>query len=386
MITFRFSGRTPSPSQAQIGMETDQNSETLRFLLPQVAEHQSAQLMMILPDGTPEALQIRDGLAVIPSSVTETPGRSRCWVEILGDGGIAWNSELLYLEVGDLPPISEETERTYPTAIQDAMDAAARAEDAAHRAEDAGSIAETIVNTHLDPVTVYDIAVAYGFQGTQEEWAEQLAHAARQEDLDALAADVYYTALAINSFTATPSEAEMGSTVTAVALAFAMNKIPNVMTLDGVPQTPAKSGTINQTGLSLTANQTWTLHAEDNGSPTHQKATPTKTAALTFLNRVYYGAAEIPGTLNSEFLLGLSNKPLTDTKARTFAVNAETGEYIWYAVPKRFGACSFTVGKFPGGFDAAQEISVTNASGYTEAYYVYHSTNAGIGKPKVIVE
>ena len=52
MITIRFSGRKPSPEQTRIGMETDSGAETLRFLLPQIAESQSAQLMMLLPDET----------------------------------------------------------------------------------------------------------------------------------------------------------------------------------------------------------------------------------------------------------------------------------------------------------------------------------------------
>ncbi len=60
MITIRFSGRKPSPEQSSIGMETDQRAEKLRFLLPQIADDQSAQLMMLLPDGTAEILQIRD--------------------------------------------------------------------------------------------------------------------------------------------------------------------------------------------------------------------------------------------------------------------------------------------------------------------------------------
>lgn len=128
MITIRFSGRRPSPDQARIGMETDSGSESLRFLLPQVADGQSAQLMMLLPDETAEILQIRDGVASIPARVTEIPGRCRCWVEILGGDRVAWNSELLYLDIGDLPPIAERTQAQYPTAIQDALDACAHAE------------------------------------------------------------------------------------------------------------------------------------------------------------------------------------------------------------------------------------------------------------------
>ncbi|MBQ7655030.1 MAG: hypothetical protein IJI53_09740 [Clostridia bacterium] len=128
MITIRFSGRVPTPRQASIGMETDQNAEKLRFALPQVADDQTAQLMMLLPDGTPEAVNIRDGLAAVSAAMTEQPGRIRAWVEILGEeNSVAWNSEMMFLDVGDLPPISERTERKYPTAIQDALRAEARA-------------------------------------------------------------------------------------------------------------------------------------------------------------------------------------------------------------------------------------------------------------------
>jgi len=120
LITFRFSGRTPTPKTYAIGMETDQNAEKLRFLLPQIADGQSAQLLMLLPDKTPEALNIVDGMATVSSAMTEQPGRITAWVEIL--------------DVGDLPPISEEMERKYPTAIQDALDAEARALEAEARA------------------------------------------------------------------------------------------------------------------------------------------------------------------------------------------------------------------------------------------------------------
>lgn len=242
-----------------------------------------------------------------------------------------------------------------------------------------------ILRLDLGAVTSYALAVEHGYTGTEEQWAEKMTNCASQAALDALANDVYYTALAINTFTATPSQAEIGSTVNEVALAFALNKVPNVLTLDGVPQTLEKTGTYSLTSLGLTANRTFTLHAEDTGSTSHAASKPTKTATVTFLNRAYYGAAAAPETVNSAFLLALANGVLTDTRKRTISVNADSGKYIWYAVPKRFGACTFTVGGFIGGFEAAQEISHTNASGYTEAYYVYRSTNAGLGQPEIVI-
>ena len=123
MITIRFAGRMPQPTVFSIGQETDQDAEKIRFLLPQVADGQIASLVMLLPDGSGEALNIVNGVATVSSAMTEQPGRIRAWVEIMG-GGIAWNSEMMYMDVGDLPPISEVVERDYPTAFQEALEAA----------------------------------------------------------------------------------------------------------------------------------------------------------------------------------------------------------------------------------------------------------------------
>ena len=172
MLTIRFSGRRPSPDHSRIGMETDQRSEKLRFLLPQIADDQSAQLLMLLPDGTPEMLQIRDGLAVVPARVTEIPGRCRCWVEVLGhEKKVAWNSELLYLDIGDLPPIGERTEAQYPTAFQDAMDACAMAEQYRDQAQRAaanaiatGGIMNFEINDMGDLIMRGSIGLPYTFE------------------------------------------------------------------------------------------------------------------------------------------------------------------------------------------------------------------------------
>lgn len=190
MITIRFSGRTPSPLESEIGMETDQRAERMRFLLPQVADDQTAQLMMILPDGTPDAMQIRDGMVVIPASVTATPGRIRAWVEILGGDTVAWNSEIFYLTVGDLPPISERTEQQYPTAIQEALAACARVEGFMTAAEESarlimacnGVVSVTVEGGEvvverlpLDDGDAYAVAVANGYTGTEEEFNTEIA-------------------------------------------------------------------------------------------------------------------------------------------------------------------------------------------------------------------
>lgn len=238
----------------------------------------------------------------------------------------------------------------------------------------------------LGSVTAYALAVRYGFQGTEEEWAERLADCASQADLDELREEISYVALAISSFTVTPSAAEIGSTVDAVTLAYNLNKKPDVLKLNEVAQPLNKQGSWELTGLGLSADNTWTLKAEDHGSPTHAASKPSKNATLHFYNRIYYGAAEEPVAVDSAFLLGLSDSVLSGTKGRTISsVTAGNGQYIWYALPKRLGEVSFVVGGFAGGFEPKQEITHTNSSGHTEAYYVYRSTNAGLGKPTIVI-
>ena len=186
-----------------------------------------------------------------------------------------------------------------------------------------------------------------------------------------------YKAIAINSFAATPSTAEMGSTVSSVTLSWAINKTPTALTLDG-----ATIGVVEHpktvTG-TFTSNKTWTLKATD-----ERGAESTKTATLSFLNGVYYGVATQPSVYDSAFILGLT-KNLRSSKLTSFSANAGSGQYIYYCLPKRMGTCAFKVGGFDGGFSLVKTIPFTNASGYTEDYYMYRSDNAGLGQTAVTV-
>lgn len=206
MKTIRFSGRRPSPEQITIGMETDSNAETLRFLLPEIAEGQIATLQMILPDGTADALEIAEGQTLIPARIMEIAGTARAWVEILADNVMAWHSALIYMGIGGLPEISDRTEQQYPTAFQDAIAATLGNRQAAEAAQAAAEIAAAIaqsaqgnittsINTdgdliitytdtagtkthvNLGPVSAYAVAKAHGFDGTEAEWEQYIANA-----------------------------------------------------------------------------------------------------------------------------------------------------------------------------------------------------------------
>lgn len=193
--------------------------------------------------------------------------------------------------------------------------------------------------------------------------------------------DKLYEPIVVSSLSVSPATAEIGSSVASVTLTYALNKAAQAMTLDGVaiPNTD-KTGTIAKEG-PWTSDKTFSVTATDEKDYT----SAAKTASLKFYNNAIWGVASAPQTVDSTFVMGLSNKTLTNSRSRTINVNAASGQHIWYAVPTRLGACTFTVGGFAGGFSSRETVSVTNNSGYTENYYVYKSDNTGLGSTSVVV-
>lgn len=210
-----------------------------------------------------------------------------------------------------------------------------------------------------------------GSGGTDAETEQRLS------DLEAAVEALNYKEITINSFSASPSTAEKGSTVNAVALSWSLNKTPTSLDLNG--ETLDVSATSYQDTRTFTGVSTWTLTAED-----EKGACVSKMVTLSFLNGVYYGVASEPAEYNSAFILGLT-KNLRSSKLNSFTANAQAGEYIYYCLPVSMGACSFKVGGFDGGFSLVDTVSFTNAHGHTENYYIYKSDNAGLGSTSVTV-
>lgn len=190
--------------------------------------------------------------------------------------------------------------------------------------------------------------------------------------------DLLYTAIQITSFSNNVNTVEMGSTVNTVTLNWNYNKVPKALTLDGSDlDVTLKTKTIENAAIKQ--NKTFTLKATDDRNAVYQKST-----SISFLNGVYYGAAVAPETIDSAFVLKLT-KALQGGKAKTFTVNAASGESIFYIIPSRYGTPAFKVGGFDGGFTKTATIQFTNSSGYTESYDVWKSDNTGLGNTTVVV-
>lgn len=197
--------------------------------------------------------------------------------------------------------------------------------------------------------------------------------------IEATIADILYEPITITSFSNNVGTVEMGTTVTDVTLSWELNKEATSLTLDGVEQSTAASGDTALTRLGITANTSWTLTATD-----ERNATATKSTGLTFLNGVYYGVAA-DASIDSAFVQALTKK-LQGSKSITFTVSAGEGEYIYFALPTSYGAPTFNVGGFDGGFSKVAEFEYTNIKNYTQSYAVWKSDNANLGDTTVTVK
>lgn len=111
----------------------------------------------------------------------------------------------------------------------------------------------------------------------------------------------------------------------------------------------------------------------------------TAQASFTWQPRAYWGASSVDVNTEAE-VEALASSGLQSSRARTFSVTPGSGEYIWYAYPASYGAPTFTVGGFEGGFtEVSTTLSITNAHGVTQNYRLYRSTNPNLGATTVTV-
>lgn len=233
----------------------------------------------------------------------------------------------------------------------------------------------------------YDTGCGQAFQDTNLIRLEDLTERLPEENEDEIEnrlqslensiADLLYKPIDITSFTVTPSVAEMGSTVNEVLLKWAINKDPVTQTVEGI----SVAADLRETTLSWALTEAYTFHVN---ATDERNATDSMTRTLSFYNGVYYGLLSDGATLDSAAVLTLTNA-LTNSRARNFTVTCGSGQRIAYAIPTRLGTPTFKVGGFEGGFYLADAIDFTNASGYTESYDVWLSSNTNLGATTVEV-
>ncbi len=260
------------------------------------------------------------------------------------------------------------------TAAQEAKNAAEEARAAAQVVVHPVMGVTPILNGHR--VTITDIEGTKHFDVKNGEGVLSEDEEALLDKLSKWYDESHYTKLTISSFTMSPTTTtyEIGSS-TNVVFSWSFNKTPVEVTFAGSTQNATQTGSasIKVTASSHTS-QTYTLYGKYK-----EGETATKSLSVNFRNKYYYGCATEPSLVNSVFIKALSSGGWANAKTVSFTPNCTSGKYVWYAYPKRLGQVVMWMGGFQGGFEDPQTVSVTNDSGYTEEYYVYRSTNAGIG-------
>ena len=114
--------------------------------------------------------------------------------------------------------------------------------------------------------------------------------------------------------------------------------------------------------------------------------TDADTLTFTFLNRRYWGVSTKTSGYTSADVAALTSELSNGTTKAGVNIASGTGQYLMWASRTALGTRTFSIdGLGTGGFNAPETVSVTNASGYIENYYVYRSTNANLGNPSLAV-
>jgi len=104
----------------------------------------------------------------------------------------------------------------------------------------------------------------------------------------------------------------------------------------------------------------------------------------TLVNRIYYGTSTKADTYTSADVIGLSNSSITNQEQTSYSINPGASDYVVVAWPTRCGQAatsldyeddstnSFKFNSIGCGMNE-ETVSVTNAYGYAENYYVYIS-------------
>lgn len=197
-----------------------------------------------------------------------------------------------------------------------------------------------------------------------------------------------YTKIALSSPSNTVGTVEKGSSISKATVKWNYNKIPTNQSIT-VGSGEAQKIADDATSFDLTFDPAITADTKINITGTDARdASSTVSTSITFLNKKYWGVGTVTSAddVTNEFVLGLGGNTLAGDRKGTVTVNAEAGQFIYFAIPADFGTPAFFVGGFEGGFDLLKTFDFTNASGYITSYNVYKSTNAGLGNTNVEVK
>lgn len=122
--TITLSDRRVNAASIKIGNEGDNNAERIKFVLP--ARLASASVFLFLSiDKYSDVVKLGEDRIYTPTRThTQLPGKWTAYLQAVADEDVVWHSDAFQLVIGNLPPVGEQIEQAYPTAIEEALRAA----------------------------------------------------------------------------------------------------------------------------------------------------------------------------------------------------------------------------------------------------------------------
>lgn len=199
---------------------------------------------------------------------------------------------------------------------------------------------------------------------------------AKFADVMARLSELEYVPIAITAISSNYGNVEIGRALSDVKLNWTLNKAPTMQSLKMYDASGSGGMTIAMPSDTREYNVPGTISSYIKFVLTASdgKNTAEASTVINILNGVYYGGAAAPAAYDSAFVRSLTKK-LASSRKGTYNVTAGDGQYSYVCYPVRFGAGTFVVNNFEGGFDLVDTILFENASGYSENYYIYKSEN-----------
>ncbi|MEI8087100.1 MAG: hypothetical protein WCG93_12900 [Paludibacter sp.] len=182
-----------------------------------------------------------------------------------------------------------------------------------------------------------------------------------------------YVTPSVSSFVASIASAEKGQTIDSLSLTWAVSKTMTTQTIDQSVGDVVGLLTKALTAQGIVASKTWTITVGDGTN------TATKTVTLTFYNKRYWGVSALE-TLTDAQIIALSSE-FSTSRAQSRTLDATGGRYLYFVMPEAF-ACTTAKFKLGGLYMSDWQVttrSFINASGYSESYMIFRSTNLQTG-------
>lgn len=198
--------------------------------------------------------------------------------------------------------------------------------------------------------------------------------------LEKIAAKVWYTKIAITSFTASPKEGlyETGATVSKPTLTWATSKTPTKTTINGT----AVTGNSYTLSADITAAKTVTLAVTES-----EGNTVSASKVWSFGYALYTGMATVPSSFTQDWIKStLGGKAIKTTAAGTYTMKGSTTSEYWWIVAPTAWTLKFSTTLGEGGAEQVGTLdSFVNDQGKTVPMTIYRASKVQGSDMKITV-